>query len=43
MLTELGVDPAVAREDACKIEHDLSVESFDAVKRFMNERLSRTE
>ena len=43
VLTELGVDPAVAREDACKIEHDLSVESFDAVKRFMNERLSRTE
>ena len=43
VLTELGVDPAVAREDACKIEHDLSVDSFYAVKHFMNERLSRTE
>ena len=34
LLTALGVDPAVAREDACKVEHDLSVESFDAIKRY---------
>ena len=27
----LGVDPEVAEEDACKIEHDLSDETFDAV------------
>ncbi|MBQ4435030.1 MAG: metal-dependent transcriptional regulator [Clostridia bacterium] len=33
LLTNLGVDPAQAREDACKIEHDLSVESFEAIKR----------
>ena len=31
-LTRLGVDPKVAAEDACKIEHDLSVESFEAIK-----------
>ena len=31
-LTRLGVDPKVAAEDACKIEHDLSVESFAAIK-----------
>ena len=31
-LTRLGVDPMVAAEDACKIEHDLSVESFEAIK-----------
>ena len=31
-LTRLGVDPKVAAEDACKIEHDLSVESFEASK-----------
>ena len=26
-----------AREDACKIEHDLSVESFDAIRRHSRE------
>lgn len=31
-LTRLGVDPKVAAEDACKIVHDLSVESFEAIK-----------
>ncbi len=35
LLTALGVDPEQAREDACKMEHDLSVESFDAIKRHM--------
>ena len=39
LLTALGVDPAVAREDACKVEHDLSVESFDAIKHWMNDHL----
>lgn len=34
VLTRLGVDPTVAAEDACKIEHDLSDESFAAIKRF---------
>lgn len=29
----LGVDPAVAREDACKVEHDISEETFDALCR----------
>ena len=33
LLISLGVDPKIAREDACKIEHDLSVETFDAIKR----------
>lgn len=32
ILVKLGVDEAVAREDACKLEHDLSVESFDAIR-----------
>ncbi len=27
----LGVDPAVAEDDACRIEHDLSDETFDAI------------
>ena len=31
-LTALGVDPEVAAEDACKIEHVISRESFEAIK-----------
>jgi len=33
LLIALGVSPETAREDACKIEHDLSAESFDAIRR----------
>jgi Mn-dependent DtxR family transcriptional regulator len=33
LLVALGVDGDVAREDACKIEHDLSEQSFDAICR----------
>lgn len=29
----LGVDKKTAAEDACKIEHDLSDETFEAIKR----------
>ena len=32
-LTSLGVDPIVAAEDACKMEHVISQQSFDAIKR----------
>lgn len=32
-LTALGVDPEVAAEDACKIEHVISRESFEAIKK----------
>ncbi len=37
LLIGLGVEPEIAREDACKIEHDLSVESFDAIRRHAKE------
>lgn len=33
-LTLIGVDEKTAREDACKIEHDLSNEAFEAICRF---------
>ena len=33
LLIGLGVSPETARDDACKIEHDLSVETFDAIRR----------
>lgn len=31
-LTALGVSPEIAAEDACKIEHVISDESFEAIK-----------
>ena len=36
MLIRLGVDPAVAAEDACRMEHAISDESFQAIKRHIN-------
>lgn len=35
-LTALGVDPAIAAEDACRIEHVISAESFEAIKSHVN-------
>ncbi|WP_138295780.1 MULTISPECIES: metal-dependent transcriptional regulator [unclassified Clostridium] len=32
-LQALGVNPKVAAEDACRIEHAISAESFEAIKR----------
>lgn len=32
-LIALGVEESIAREDACKIEHDLSPESYEAIRR----------
>jgi len=32
MLINLGVDPEIATEDACRIEHVISAESFSAIK-----------
>lgn len=34
-LVDLGVDPRIAAEDACKIEHVLSKESFQAIKNYV--------
>lgn len=41
LLLRLGVSPETAREDACKIEHDLSVETFDAIRRHAAEHPER--
>lgn len=35
MLVRLGVSEEVARADACKIEHDLSDETFEAIRRHL--------
>ena len=32
----LGIDPKLAADDACKIEHVLSSESYQAMKKFLN-------
>ena len=36
VLTALGVSPETAREDACKIEHDLSDETFAAIRKHID-------
>lgn len=36
MLSRLGVTPEVASEDACRIEHVISTESFAAIKAHFN-------
>lgn len=38
-LVFLGVSPEVAAEDACKIEHDLSPESYEAIKNHVREEM----
>ena len=36
LLISIGVNEETAREDACKVEHDLSEESFEAIKRALH-------
>lgn len=38
MLVSLGVSEDVAASDACKIEHDISDETFDAIKKHIGRR-----
>ena len=40
LLMRIGVSEKTAKEDACKVEHDLSEESFDAIKRAFLDPLS---
>ena len=37
LLVALGVSPETAAEDACKIEHAISDESFEAIKKHVNQ------
>ena len=37
MLTMLGVSEAIAAEDACKIEHVISDETFEAIKNHLSQ------
>lgn len=40
LLTALGVDPEIAADDACRIEHHISDESFEALKRHSEQFVS---
>ena len=42
-LIDLGVDPMVAAEDACKIEHDISEETFQCLKRHTHNAQQESE
>ncbi|MBR5022648.1 MAG: metal-dependent transcriptional regulator [Oscillospiraceae bacterium] len=37
LLIRLGVSPETASEDACKLEHAISDESFEAIKNFVTD------
>ena len=43
LLTQLGVDAAIAAEDACKIEHVISDTSFQALKAHAAQFSAHTE
>ena len=38
ILMAIGVDREIAAKDACKMEHDLSDETFDAMKKHLKKR-----
>lgn len=37
-LIRLGVNEKTAAEDACRMEHDISKESFEAIKKYIGEK-----
>lgn len=39
ILIALGVDEEIAYEDSCRIEHDLSQESFEKIKEFYEKNI----
>lgn len=39
----IGVEPAVAEQDACRVEHDISRETFDRLKEHFAERIADME
>ena len=42
-LVRLGVDENTAAEDACKIEHDISDESFSAIKEHVRRNMKNAD
>lgn len=42
-LTSMGVPEEIACEDACRMEHDISVQSFEAIKAFLEKHNTKTK
>ena len=42
-LMGIGVDDTVAIEDACKIEHDISQQTFEAIRRHISNSIENAE
>ena len=42
-LTRVGVDPKVAAEDACRMEHVISAETFAAIKAHVQSAAGKTD
>ena len=42
-LSSIGVPDNIAIEDACRIEHAISAESFEAIKKALGEELAESE
>lgn len=38
LLISFGVNPEIASEDACRLEHAISDESFEAIKKYINSK-----
>ena len=43
MLTMIGVDEKTAEDDACKVEHDISVQTFTALKEQLEKMEARRQ
>lgn len=39
VLVQLGVSRKTASEDACKIEHDISTETFECIKKHISDKI----
>ena len=39
LLESLGVNAQIATEDACRIEHVISTESFEAIKKYVEKKI----
>lgn len=43
LLTKLGVSPELAERDACRMEHYMSEETFQAIKKYFESELEKKE
>ena len=41
LLIKLGVSPETAAEDACRLEHAISDETFEAIKHYVNSNIKK--